>query len=176
MYGLPGQPGVVGWTLLALGAAAAAAASPALWRWSRRELRDTAAGGAVAATLAVTLAAMPLVLWRVVEDIRLTSRLSDEEAATLGATMNGLEPGVFERLRAAIPPDDSYAVRAGPRLTASARVALGPWASYALLPRVQVDDAGTADWLVAWGVRTPPDDAVRITVRGDTAYLLRLRR
>lgn len=71
MLGIPSGAGAFGAALLVLGAAGAVFAwvvrgRPQLWR---------SVGGFATATLAVTLAAAPFLLWRIIEDMRYTTRL-----------------------------------------------------------------------------------------------------
>ena len=143
--------------MLALGLAAAAAL--VLFGRSRiaRELGvplRSPVALATLATLATTVAAGPFVLWRVVEDIRYTSRLTAQQAEEIGANMNGLDERVFDRVRELVPPDATYAIEAAPGLDRRIREALPKWAAFSLLPRVPVADLERADWIVSWGV--PP--------------------
>jgi hypothetical protein len=179
VYGLPAEPGLLGWLLLALGGAAAAAGMRPLLVWSRRDLRGASESGAVALALAATFAAAPFVLWRVVEDIRVTTGLSDYEAANIGITINELDSGIFDRLRERIPPGDTYAVRAGPAVGPTTPAAVEAWAGYVLLPRIRLDDSRRARWVVVWGAH-PRELGIRFTsvsrVPGrDLVYLARVQ-
>jgi hypothetical protein len=157
VLGLPAEPGAVGAIMVVLGLVAAAA----LVLFGRRRIAAevgaplrSAVALATLATLATTVAAAPFVLWRVVEDIRYTSRLTTVQAEEIGADMNGLDEQVFERVRAMVPSDATYAIAVDPDLHWRQREALPKWAGFSLLPRVRVDDPARADWIVSWGV--PP--------------------
>jgi hypothetical protein len=155
VLGLPAEPGAVGAIMLVLGLVAAAA----LVLFGRRRIAAelgvplrSAVSLATIATLATTVLAGPFVLWRVVEDIRYTSRLTTVQAEEIGADMNSLDEQVFDRVRALVPPDATYAIEADPDIDWRAREALPKWAAYSLVPRVRVEDAARADWVVSWGV------------------------
>lgn len=104
-------------------------------------------------TLASTVAAGPFVLWRVVEDIRYTSRLTSEQAERVPADVNGIDEEVLERVRTIVPPDATYAIAAG-RAVADRERPLRTWSTLSLLPRIPVSDPEDAEWVVTWGL--PP--------------------
>jgi hypothetical protein len=123
---------------------------------------------ATLATLATTVAAGPFVLWRVVEDIRYTARLTTQQAEEIGANMNGLDERVFDRIRALVPPDATYAIEAAPDIDWRRREALPKWAGFSLLPRIRVEDPARADWVVSWGV---PPSRLNLEVADETVIV-----
>jgi hypothetical protein len=158
VLGLPAEPGAAGTIMLALGIAAAVAfvllARGRVAAELGVPLRSRVAVATVA-VLATMLAAGPFVLWRVVEDIRYTSRLTSQQAEEVGAGRYGIDERVFARVRQLVPPDATYAVEAGPSIGERTRVALPFWAAFTLAPRVRVEDPRRAEWIVTWGL--PPE-------------------
>lgn len=129
------------------------------WRRLRPRFSDDRQGalalGVALLALCSAVAVVPYSVWRIAEDIRHTSSISRSEAETTGASLNSLRPSVFEELRRAIPPGDSYYVGAGAGVASPARDAFIEWSATALLPRLPVRSPESADWIVTWGI--PPD-------------------
>lgn len=151
---MPAEPGAVGAIMLALGLVAAGA----LVLFGRRRIAAelglplrSAVSLATIATLAATVGYGPFVLWRVVEDIRYTSPLTARQAEEIGADMNFIDERMLDRVRAVVPPDATYALEAGPSVHERSREALNAWVAFSLLPRVRVEDADRAEWIVTWG-------------------------
>jgi hypothetical protein len=144
--------------LLALGAVLGLAVFAVGWRRLRPRFSDDRLGalafGLAMLGLCSALAVVPYNAWRVAEDIGQTSSLSRSEAETTGASLNSLRPEVFEELRRAIPPGDSYYVDAAARIGSPPRDAFIEWSATALLPRLPVPSPERADWIVTWGI--PP--------------------
>ena len=137
----------------------------------------------VALVLASTVAAAPFVAWRIVEDVRYTSRLSGAEAERVGGESAHVDPQVIALLGREIPSHDTYAVVASPAVGGE-YTAFWEWAAYALLPRLQVTEPAHAQWILSWD-RDPrtlgiPLSSVRtrVTAGGPsphTYYLARVR-
>ncbi len=167
MLGLPAEPGAVGLSLLALGVLLGGATALLCRPVIRTRLSGPPPAGLVALVLVLmvgsTTAAAPFISWRIVEDIRYTSRLAAEQAEQIGADTRSLDQEVFERLRAVIPPTATYAVVSPPTLEPGPRRELMSWAGYTLLPRIRVDDPRRADWIIGWGVH-PRELALRTRV------------
>ena len=167
MLGLPAEPGAVGLSLLALGVLLGGATALLCRPVIRARLSGPPPAGLVALVLVLvvgsTTAAAPFICWRIVEDIRYTSRLTATQAEQIGADTHLLNQEVFERLKAVIPPTAAYAVVSPPTLDPRPRSQLNSWAGYTLLPRIRVDDPRRADWIIGWGVH-PRDLAPRSRV------------
>ena len=142
--------------LLALGAVLGLVAFTVGWRRLRAGFPDDRSGalalGVVLVGLCSALAVVPYSAWRLAEDIGETSSLSRTEAETTGASLNSLRPDVFEELRRAIPPGDTYYVDAASRIGSPSRDAFLEWSATALLPRLPVRSPERADWIVTWGI------------------------
>lgn len=145
--------------LLAFGALLGVAVFVAWWRRLRPRFPDDRLGAAALAVVLLAfcsaLAVVPYSAWRIAEDIDHTSSLSRSEAETTGASLNSLSPGVFDELRRAIPPGDSYFVDVAPDIGSPPSDAFPEWSASALLPRLPVRSPERADWIVTWGI--PPD-------------------
>jgi hypothetical protein len=153
---LPAGSGRTAVLFLALGAVLGLAVFAVGWRRLRPRFSDDGLGalavGVALLGLCSALAVVPYNAWRVAEDIGQTSSLSRSEAETTGASLNSLRPEVFEELRRAIPPGDSYYVDAAARIASPPRDAFVEWSATALLPRLPVRSPERADWIVTWGI------------------------
>jgi hypothetical protein len=172
--------------LLAFGAVLGLAVFVACWRRLRPRFPDDRLGAAALAivllALCSALAVVPYSGWRIAEDIGHTSSLSRSEAETTGASLNSLSPGVFEKLRRAIPLGDAYYIDVAPDIGSPPGDAFREWSASALLPRLPVRSPERADWIVTWGI--PPDSygvplaRVRVVARASKrlpeAYLARV--
>jgi hypothetical protein len=153
MLGLPAHPGRVGELLLVLGILCALALAPLVWRRTLAAMGGAVAGAAAVALLVVsTAAAAPFVAWRIVEDVRYTSRYTSPQAERIGGDMAGIDWHLYTRLRGRIPPHDTYYVDLPP-LPLLDQISIRYWSSYVLLPRIRVDDPREADWVLGWGKR-----------------------
>jgi hypothetical protein len=151
MLGLPASPGAVGAAMLALGVLLGAAAAYQAWRrwfpgW------EPAPALALTAALGVTVASVPFGLWRMVEDLRFTTRLNDEQVEGAGPIQTFIPPYILDDVRPLIPREDTYVTMTGPDVREElARTAFRYLALTALFPRVAAEDAADADWVIAWG-------------------------
>lgn len=161
MLGIPSSPGAVGLALLALGVVVAVLASSVLVkRRSRGELEDQMA----AACVVVTVAVLPFIAWRFVQDLRLTTRLHGYDAAAAGPVQAYLPGYLVDNARELIPVDATYATAVGPSVPyASARKAFPSLALNTLFPRRSVPVAD-ADYLLTWGVAPSAVSSVTRTV------------
>lgn len=165
MLNLPSQPGTTGFVLLACGAAAGCLLLVLLRQRVARELSTSSKGRAVpwlvTASLALTAAAAPFILWRVGADIRETGPVPAEHARFVGAETKLIDGELVERLEGLLPTDATYAVAVAPDAYSEIRASLGHWLGYALIPRRQVRDPRAAEWIVVWG-EAPADLGIRV--------------
>ena len=151
MLGLPSTPGPVGAAMLLLGLLLGAAVAFVAWRgpltgWGRW----TAATLAVA--IGVTVGSVPFTTWRIVEDLRFTSRLNDEQTEGAGPIHSFIQPYLLDDVVPLIPVGDTYVAVAGAGVRDDeARTAFPYLALTKLFPRIAVQRAADADWIVAWG-------------------------
>jgi hypothetical protein len=154
MLGLPAHPGRYGTILIVLGLLAAAALARPVWRALRGSLgygeAERWAAVILAASLLPVVATAPFLAWRVVEDLRYTSRLTPAQAERRGGATIALDPRLVDRLRALIPPGETFYVTASAGLPPVSRKKVSDWAGYELLPRIRVRDPARAQWIVAW--------------------------
>jgi hypothetical protein len=150
MLGVPGSPGAVGWALLLAGLLAAAAAG---YRFRGRVPREPIAAAA-ALSLLVTAGAAPFLAWRIVDDLRYTTRLTPYDRRVAGPVQAYLQPYLLDRVPSLIPVGDTYATAVGPSVPYyAARKAFPALALQALFPRISTSP-DRAQWIVSWG--TPP--------------------
>jgi hypothetical protein len=158
MIALPSEPGVAGLAVLAGGLVLGAALGWRAWRRLRLLLLEQGRPGRLAAvllalTFAVSASTAPYYAWRIVQDLRYTTRLSRDVAERIGAFESFLDARAFDVLRERIPADDSFYVRAKENLElAPATFAFRAWALASLLPRRAVADPWRANWLVTLGI------------------------
>ena len=152
MLNLPAEPGTTGYVLLALGLAAGLS----LLAFGRRRVgvrlgNDPTLTLLVSTALAVTVAASPFTLWRVLVDIRRTAPVTPEHAEYVGAETKLIDGELVRRLEAQIPRDAAYYVRVSPDAYVEIRESLVRWLGYELVPRPQTRDRDAAQWVVTWG-------------------------
>jgi len=159
VLGVPGSPGASGWALLALGAFVAVAALIFLNRRLRREPPATAAG---LICLVATVCAVPYVVWRIQEDLRLTTTLHGYSAEAAGPIQAYLPGYLVDGARRLIPRDATYATAVSSAVPwAPARAAFPSLALITLFPRRSVADPRQADYIVSWGI--PPAQVAPVT-------------
>jgi hypothetical protein len=149
MLGVPSSPGLVGLALLAIGLAGAAVAlARLLRRRAGMELEDLAASICSIATIAV----LPFITWRFVEDMRLTTGLHGYDAAAAGPVQAYLPGYLVDNARALIPAGATYATAVSDSVPhASARKAFPSLALITLFPRRSVP-LREADYVLTLGV------------------------
>jgi hypothetical protein len=148
MLGVPASPGAAGYALLALGVVVAVACALRL----RRRLADRAQA-AVAVCLLATVAAAPLLAWRIVEDVRYTRGLDPSTYNGAGPVQAYLQPYLLDTVPALVPRDATYAAVSGAAVPyVTAREAYPSLAIQTLFPRISVADPRRADYVVAWGI------------------------
>jgi hypothetical protein len=151
MLGLPASPGPVGAALLVLGLLLGVAAAVVAWRGPLRGWERVPAA-ALAITIAAAVGFVPFSAWRMVEDLRFTTSLNDEEVEGAGPIHSFIQPYLLDDVPALIPEDETYAAVAGPEIQEDeARTAFPYLALTRLFPRIAVDRPADADWIVAWG-------------------------
>ena len=151
MLGLPPSPGAVGAAMLLLGLVLGCAAAIVAWRGPlHRWERATAV--TLAAAIGVTVGSVPFSSWRIVEDLRFTTGLNDEEMEGAGPIHNFIQPYLLDGVVPLIPVGDTYVAVAGPGVREElARTAFPYLALTRLFPRVAARRPAEADWIVAWG-------------------------
>jgi hypothetical protein len=152
LLGIPAAPGAAGWALLALGVVVFVGVLGLL---RRRIAAAPRPEGAAAVALALTVAAVPYVVWRFVEDLRVTTKL-DTYGATAAGPIQAYLPGyLVDGAQRRIPLAATFATAVSPRIPwQPARAAFPSLAMQTLFPRVSVDDLRSADYVVTWGI--PP--------------------
>jgi hypothetical protein len=94
----------------------------------------------------------PYLVWRVVEDIRYTTRLDPYERQAAGPIQAFLPGYLVDGARTIVPPEDTYATVVGPTVpNAIARKAFPSLVLVSLFPRRSASRSD-AQWIVAWGV------------------------
>lgn len=150
MLGVPGSPGAVGWALLLAGLLAAAASG---YRFRARLPREPVAAAA-AVSLLVTAGAAPFLAWRIVDDLRYTTKLTPYDRSVAGPVQSYLQPYLLDRVPSLIPVGDTYATAVGPAVRYdAARKAFPALALQTLFPRISTTP-DRAQWIVSWGA--PP--------------------
>jgi hypothetical protein len=140
----------VGWALLAGGVVAAVLAFLML---RRRVGPMPAVVAFAAACLTLTVAAVPYVLWRFADDLRVTTKLHGYDAASAGPIQAFLPGYLVDGAQRYIPRDATFATAVGPGIPwAPARAAFPSLALTTLFPRHSVADPTRADYIVSWGV------------------------
>jgi hypothetical protein len=149
MLGVPGSPGAVGWVLLLAGLLAAAAGG---YRF-RGRLPGEPIAAAAALSLLVTAGAAPFLAWRIVDDLRYTTRLTPYDRSVAGPVQAYLQPYLLDRVPSLIPLGDTYATAVAPSVPYyAARKAFPALALQTLFPRISTSP-DRAQWIVSWGVR-----------------------
>jgi len=136
--------------LLALGAIAFVVGSAFLRRRLSAAPRPTAAA---TVALALTIAAVPYVAWRFVEDVRVTTKL-DAYGATAAGPIQAYLPGyLVDGAQRWIPRGATFATAVSPAIPwQPARAAFPSLAMQTLFPRISVTDPRSADYVVSWGM------------------------
>lgn len=169
MLGVPGSPGAVGWALLLAGLLVAAASG---YRFRARLPREPVAAAA-ALSLVVTAGAAPFLAWRIVDDLRYTTRLTPYDRSVAGPVQSYLQPYLLDRVPGIIPAGDTYATAVGASVRYyAARKAFPALALQTLFPRLSTTP-DRAEWIVSWGVRPAalaPVSKVVIARRASALY------
>jgi hypothetical protein len=151
---LPTSPGAVGAALLACGCVIGAIVAVLSYRrfgpvrWNART-PEGAVAGVAAVALATAIGAAPYLSWRIVQDLRYTTRIDAFVAERIGAYEHDLEGRAFDRLAMMIPERATYYVDAYP--DAPGDPDFEQWTRYALLPRLAVSSPERADWVIILG-------------------------
>jgi hypothetical protein len=107
---------------------------------------------AFALACAVATAAVPYLVWRVVDDVRYTTALDPYERSAAGPIQAFLPGYLLDGADRLLPPDATYATSVGAGISsATARKAFPALATSSLFPRRSAPP-DEAQWLVAWGV------------------------
>jgi len=148
VLGVPSGLGAVGAGLLVLGFVVVGIAA-----WYRRAwFPADVLGRSAALCLAITAAAGPYLVWRVVEDLRVTTAMTPYDRSVAGPVQAYLQPYLLDPVARIIPPGASYMTVAGSGVRyGPARDAFGALAMIRLFPRRAVADPAHADWVIAWG-------------------------
>jgi hypothetical protein len=148
VIGVPSRPGAAGLAALALGIAIAAALA-----WLHRSRRPSELVDLFAAVaLLAVVAAGPYLVWRIVSDLRVTTRMTAYDRSAAGPVQAYLQPYLLDPVTRIIPPGDTYATAVGDEVPYTpARQAFPSLALQRLSPRVSTAPSD-ADWIVAWGV------------------------
>jgi hypothetical protein len=105
-------------------------------------------------SLLVTAGAAPYLAWRIVDDLRYTTKLTPYDRSVAGPVQAYLQPYLLDRVPAIIPAGDTYATAVGPSVRFNAaRKAFPALALQTLFPRISTSP-DRADWIVSWGA--PP--------------------
>lgn len=148
MLGVPSRPGAAGVAALALGLAVALVVAWRLWARRPTRLADLWA----AAALLVVVGAAPYLAWRVVSDLRVTTKMTPYDRSVAGPVQAYLQPYLLDSVAKIIPPGATYATAVGDAVPYTpARQAFPSLALQTLYPRVSTAPAD-AEWIVAWGV------------------------
>lgn len=148
MLGIPSGLGLAGASLLLAGILVVAVA---VWR-RRASFPPDLVGRAGAVCLLLTLAVVPYLAWRIVEDLRVTTAMSSYDLSVAGPVQAYLQPYLLDPVRELIPPGATYATVTGAGVEQdTARTAFPALAMTTLFPRRSVADPRRADWVIAWG-------------------------
>ena len=106
------------------------------------------------ACLILTIAAVPYVLWRFADDLRVTTKLHGYDAQAAGPVQAFLPGYLVDGAQRFIPRDATFATAVGSGIPwSSARAAFPSLARETLFPRRSVADPASADYIVSWGIR-----------------------
>jgi hypothetical protein len=151
VLGVPASPGAVGWALIVVGLAGAVAASVA-FRFRLRAAGPVAAAAGVC--LLVTVGAVPYVVWRFGEDLRVTTGMHGYDDAAAGPVQAYLPGYLVDGAVRYVPRGATFATAVGSGIPwTAARAAFPSLALETLFPRVSVADPRRADYVVTWGIR-----------------------
>jgi hypothetical protein len=150
VLGVPASQGAVGGLLIALGVLAIVFGLGRARRAITSADLSTAAG---IVALIVAIGSAPYIVWRIVEDLRYTTRLSTYDATFAGPVQAYLPGYLLDGATRLIPPAATYATVVSPKVPwAPARTGFGPFAMNILFPRRAVADPRIADFVVTWGI------------------------
>ena len=151
MLGVPGSPGTFGLAALVVGALAAVVSLGLL----RGRLRRESPAAALALTcLVVTACVLPYVVWRIAEDLRVTTRLHGYDEQAAGPIQAYLPGYLLDGVPRLVPLDATYATAVGTEIPwTPAKAAFPALALITLFPRHSIADPHRADYVVAWGIR-----------------------
>ena len=113
---------------------------------------------ACAAALAAALWQAPDAFHTASADARALERESAADRSLSGALSTDISRDFLLRAEQLLPSNAVYAVVTGPKVEVSTPVtlaAVGPFANYWLLPRVQVADPKQAQWILSYGGDLP---------------------
>lgn len=109
----------------------------------------------VVVAMVALVISVPYLGWRVVEDVRYTTRLDPYERRAAGPIQAFLPGYLVDGGRAIVPRGDTYATVVSPNApNAVARKAFPSLVMVALFPRHSASQPA-AQWIVAWGVPRP---------------------
>ena len=185
MIALPSSPGAYGTALIVAGLVLGSALGWVAWGRLRRLFggggaATTAVAGVLAVALASSVGLAPFLAWRVVQNLRYTSRIQRPIVERIAAYENNLDGAAFDKVARIIPRHATFYVEASDPV----RMNFAPWALSALLPRIAVGEPAQAQWILTLAIdpRTlgvPLASVRRIpTGYGDAApvYLARVAR
>jgi hypothetical protein len=151
VLGVPSSLGASGSGLLALGTLILIAA---VLRLRRRWAGLDAIAIAAQLCLVVTVAAVPYVCWRFVEDLRVTTRLDPYDRAAAGPIQAYMPGYLVDGAVPHVPAGATIAAVASRRVPwPAARAAFPSLVFETLFPRRTVARAADADYVITWGVR-----------------------
>jgi hypothetical protein len=129
---------------------AAVVALVALCRRMRIGRTPTAAAGVA---LVLTVAALPYIGWRFVEDMRVTTQVRGYDAAAAGPVQAFLPGYLVDGAQRLMPRGATFATAVSPAVPwESARAAFPSLTRETLFPRRSVSDPQRADFVVTWGI------------------------
>lgn len=148
MLGVPSRPDAVGFAALLLGVLLGAICA---WRLRRRRLEPSRVEFHAALALLLITAAAPYLVWRIVADLRVTTRMTAYDRSVAGPVQAFLQPYLLDSVVRIIPRDETYATVVGGSVPYhTARLAFPSLAVQVLSPRISTS-VSRADWIVAWG-------------------------
>lgn len=153
MFAVPGLEGTTAVALVALGALTGLVAALLFVRRARAACPGQPVAVAVSALAAATaVAAAPFGAWRIVEDLRATTRLERGVAERIAAYQHYMDGTLYDRAAAAMLPGDTYFAHASREVPDEVSRTVFRWyALDRLLPRRAVLRPERADWLLLWG-------------------------
>jgi hypothetical protein len=102
--------------------------------------------------LLVVVGAAPYLAWRIVSDLRVTTKMTPYDRSVAGPVQAYLQPYLLDPVTAIIPPGATYATAVGDAVPyRTARRAFPSLALQTMSPRISTAPAN-AEWIVAWGV------------------------
>ncbi len=94
----------------------------------------------------------PVTAWGIASDIRASYRMDQRTATRMGPEENHADTSLTDRVVEVVPERDTYVLVISDRVAADRALVFRLWTISALLPRVAVQDALSADWVVTWGI------------------------